>query len=124
MIADFGLMGIAQFARRANTSDSNDDQHMADGTTEIDLDSVIDRLLEGACHRVTSAASSLMLTYIISAREQARETRPAAGVRDQVPVHKGARNIHQPTHPTRARSSHKDLWCAALPFFAEFIERV
>ena len=40
----------------ANTSHSNDDQtraHMADGTTEIDLDSVIDRLLEGAFHRVT-----------------------------------------------------------------------
>ena len=53
----------AQSRDGADSSDSNDDlssAHMADGTTEIDLDSVIDRLLEGACHRVTSAASSLI----------------------------------------------------------------
>lgn len=50
-----------------------------------------------------------------SARQPTRKASPTARVRDQVSVHQGARNLHQPTHPTRAGGTYQDLRFVAFP---------
>ena len=50
------------------------------------------------------------MTLLHSARQPAREAGATAGVRDQVPLHQGARDLYKPTHPPRARSTDQDLW--------------
>ena len=92
---------------------------MADSATEIDLDSVIDRLLEGELSPASRALRSCSPSpdpslRPRSARQPPRKACTTTGVRNQVSLHESPRNFHQPTHPPRARGSHKDLWC--VPF--------
>ena len=92
---------------------------MADSATEIDLDSVIDRLLEGELSPASRAQGSRSPSpdpspRPHSARQPPRKACTTTGVRNQVSLHESPRNFHQPTHPPRARGSHKDLWC--VPF--------
>jgi hypothetical protein len=44
-----------------------------------------------------------------SSGQQTRQAGPAAGVRDQVPLHQGPRHLHQPAHPPRTGGPHQDL---------------
>lgn len=73
---------------------------MADSTTEIDLDSVIDRLLEGELSPAPRDAFRLLTlsTCFSSPRQSSWQARSAPGVRDKVFVHKGEGNFHQPAH--------------------------
>ena len=70
-------------------------------------------------HQQRSTASptrplTLSLLPPRSARQPPRQAGSAPGVRDQVPVHQGARDLHQPAHPPRARGAHQDLRCVPL----------
>jgi hypothetical protein len=77
---------------------------MSGENTEIDLDSIIDRLLEGEClscvHPYLSYDSHEGVELIhLSQGKPPRKGRPAARVRNQVSVHKSARDLYQPTDP-------------------------
>jgi len=80
---------------------------MADSSAEIDLDSVIDRLLEGAHCPVATQTGDDMLR---SARKSARKGCTIARIRDQIPLHEGARDLHWTTHPARAGGADQDMW--------------
>jgi len=58
---------------------------MADATTEIDLDSVIDRLLEGESPAL--ARRRIATVTNPSPREPTGQSRNSARVRDQVPLY-------------------------------------
>ena len=87
------------------------DVDMADTATEIDLDSVIDRLLEGELSFDSAPNTPAdLFRPRHSARKSSRQACPAARVRDKVSVHKGERNFYQPAHPARVGSTHQDMW--------------
>ena len=69
---------------------------MADTATEIDLDSVIDRLLEGELSSIRTSTRPTVLSCLLTACAAHSSTRKpswkacaAPRVRDQVPVHQG-----------------------------------
>ena len=89
---------------------------MADSTTESDLDSVIDRLLEGELSRLLPRRwrSPDRLARARSARQPSWQARAAAGVRDKVSVYQGEGNFHQPAYFARVGGTYQDMWYVVL----------
>lgn len=81
--------------------------NMADQSGEIDLDSVIDRLLEGEWPVFED--ESTVADSACSPRQQAGQSSPVAGIRDQVSLHQSEGDLYQPTYSPGTRSANQDM---------------